>query len=139
MHPPGPWSSVTFGRFVSEHLDEARFIEYRSRNNNGWAFPEHLPMVLEEVDRFLWIERPVPSADRVLATVLFTDVVSSTARMAAVGDREWRSQIDALDNRTRRCVEANGGRVVKGTGDGVTRCVRRPRGHTIAAGREVTS
>ena len=68
----GPWSSVTSAGSSAEHLGDARFIEYRSRNNNGWAFPEHLPMVLEEVDRFLSIERPVPSADRVPQPILFT-------------------------------------------------------------------
>jgi class 3 adenylate cyclase len=132
----GPLVKRDFGIFVSEHLGDARFIEYRSRNHNGWAFPEHLPTVLEEVDRFLSIERPVPSADRVLATILFTDVVSSTERMAAVGDREWRSQIDALDDRTRRCVESSGGRIVKATGDGSLAAFNGPA-RAITAAQEL--
>jgi len=125
-----------FGRFVGEHLSDARVVEYRSRNHNGWAFPEHLPTVLAEVDRFLSIGRPVPSADRMLATILFTDVVSSTERMATIGDREWRSQIDTLDDRTRRCVEANGGRIVKGTGDGSLAAFEGPA-RAITAAQEL--
>lgn len=125
-----------FGLHVAEHLREARFVEYQSRSFNGWTSPDHLPMVLGEVDRFLSIERAVPSSDRVLATVLFTDVVSSTEQMAARGDREWRSQIQALDDRTRQCVRAYDGRVVKGTGDGVLATFEGPaRG--IAAARDI--
>jgi class 3 adenylate cyclase len=124
------------GLYVAEHLRSARFIEYRSRSLHGWAHSDHFPMVLEEIDRFLSIERPVPSSDRVLATVLFTDVVSSTERMAAVGDREWRSQIQALDDRTRQCVRSHGGRLVKGTGDGAGATFDGPA-RAIAAAREI--
>ena len=125
-----------FGRYVADRLHGARFVEYPSRNLHGWTLPEHLPMVLEEIDRFLSIDRPTPSGDRVLATVLFTDVVSSTERMAAVGDREWRSQIDALDESTWRSVQASGGRVVKDTGDGVLATFDGPA-RAITTAREI--
>jgi class 3 adenylate cyclase len=132
----GPFFKRDFGMFVNERLADARFVEYRSRNNNGWTFPEHLSAVLQEVDRFLSIERPIPSATRVLATSLFTDVVSSTEHMAAAGDNEWRSQIDALDDRTRRCVQANAGRIVKATGDGSLAAFEGPA-RAITAAQEL--
>jgi class 3 adenylate cyclase/pimeloyl-ACP methyl ester carboxylesterase len=131
-----PVSKPEFGRYVAEHLREARLVEYPSRSYHGWTLPDHLPMILGEIDRFLSIDRVVPSSDRVLATVLFTDIVASTEQMAAVGDREWRQQIQALDDRTRQCVRVHDGRVVKGTGDGALATFEGPA-RAIAAAREI--
>jgi class 3 adenylate cyclase/pimeloyl-ACP methyl ester carboxylesterase len=128
--------AVEFGRFVADRLADARLIEYPSRNQNGWFFPEHLPMVLEEIDQFLSIERPAPSGDRVFATILFIDVVSSTERMSDVGDREWRNQLDALNSHVRRSVDGNGGRTVKWTGDGVLASFDGP-GRAIIVARDL--
>jgi class 3 adenylate cyclase len=61
----------------------------------------------------------VPSTERVLATVLFTDIVSSTEAVSAQGDERWRRQLDAHDEIVDRQVSAHGGRKVKDTGDGV--------------------
>jgi class 3 adenylate cyclase len=62
---------------------------------------------------------PTPVADRVFATVLFTDIVSSTPRTAELGDRRWRELLDRHDDVIRAELEQCGGRLVKATGDGV--------------------
>jgi class 3 adenylate cyclase/dihydrofolate reductase len=77
------------------------------------------------VDRFAWTKEQIRSldaaqqVDRVLATVLFTDIVDSTRQAAALGDREWRKLLDRHDRAARTEVERFHGRVVKTTGDGI--------------------
>jgi len=61
---------------------------------------------------------PGSSADRILATVMFSDMVSSTERAAEIGDRRWRDVLDRHDELVRRELDAHGGREVKTTGDG---------------------
>jgi class 3 adenylate cyclase len=79
----------------------------------------------EFVEPFTWTDEQIASweaaqdADRVLASVLFTDVVDSTGRAAALGDRRWRRLIDRHDRVARAEVDRFHGRVVKTTGDGV--------------------
>jgi class 3 adenylate cyclase len=63
--------------------------------------------------------RAAEDVDRVLATVLFTDIVDSTGRAAALGDREWRRMLDRHDEAARAEVERWRGRLVKTTGDGI--------------------
>ena len=63
--------------------------------------------------------RPAGQAQRLLATVLFTDIVGSTQRAQAAGDQRWRELLDAHDEAARRLVGGEGGRLVKSTGDGV--------------------
>jgi hypothetical protein len=63
--------------------------------------------------------QPAGQARRLLATVLFTDIVGSTERAQAAGDRRWRELLDAHDEAARRLVAQEGGRRIKSTGDGV--------------------
>ena len=86
----------------------------------------HLPRTNDEwdaqlavVEEFLTGTAVVSEPDRVLATVLFTDVVDSTATAARLGDREWRQRLGNLQEQTDRLVRQFGGRVVNTTGDGV--------------------
>lgn len=77
------------------------------------------------VDRFAWTReqmqswQAVQNADRVLATVLFTDIVGSTERAAALGDQQWRRLLDRHDEAARAEVERFRGQFVKSTGDGI--------------------
>jgi class 3 adenylate cyclase len=73
---------------------------------------------VDEVEQFLTGARQSREPDRVLATVLFTDIVESTKRASELGDRRWRELLDAHDATARRQVETHGGRVVKSLGDG---------------------
>jgi class 3 adenylate cyclase len=81
-----------------------------------WDEPDPVLKVIEE---FLVGARRGVEPSRVLATVLFTDIVGSTARAEQVGDRGWRALLDTHDELAARLVERWGGRLVKTTGDGV--------------------
>jgi class 3 adenylate cyclase len=74
--------------------------------------------VVDEVEEFLTGERHAPEPDRMLATVLFTDIVGSTERAAALGDRAWCDLLERHDRLTRRQLERYRGREVKSVGDG---------------------
>lgn len=72
-----------------------------------------------ELQQFLTGSRPEPEPDRMLATVLFTDIVASTSRAAAMGDRDWRALLDRHDALLREALARHRGREVKHTGDGI--------------------
>jgi class 3 adenylate cyclase len=74
--------------------------------------------VTDELAEFLVGERPPVEIDRVLTTVVFTDIVASTERAAAMGDERWRGLLDAHDGRVRAELRRFGGREIKTTGDG---------------------
>ena len=75
---------------------------------------------LSLLEEFLTGHHPVPErTERVLATVLFTDIVDSTASASALGDAAWRELLDRHDRISERTITEYGGRLVKGTGDGV--------------------
>ena len=73
---------------------------------------------LDEIEEFLTGARHAPGTDRVLATVLFTDIVGSTEHLAELGDRKWRDLLDAHDRTIRRQLERFRGREVNTAGDG---------------------
>ena len=75
--------------------------------------------MISEIAHFVVGERRIPPPQRVLAAVLFTDLVGSTARAASLGDAQWKALLDRHDTAIRAAVEHCGGTVVKGTGDGV--------------------
>ena len=77
-----------YGREVAELIPGARFVEYESEDAYGWTDAPFL----SEVEEFLTGRRSVPRFDRVLATVLFTDIVHSTRQLSAVGDARWRER-----------------------------------------------
>jgi class 3 adenylate cyclase len=75
-------------------------------------------MLSDEVTEFLTGERPVLEVERILTTVLFTDIVGSTAQAASLGDRRWRSLLDAHDNAVREQLRRFRGNEINTTGDG---------------------
>ncbi|HSD11745.1 MAG TPA: adenylate/guanylate cyclase domain-containing protein [Candidatus Binatia bacterium] len=108
---------VRQGRYLAEHIPGAKFVEVP-----GGDHLFHLgetETMLGEIEEFLTGERPVPETDRVLATVLFTDIVGSTERAAALGDHAWRSLLDAHHDVARRELERHRGRAVEFVGDGL--------------------
>ena len=74
--------------------------------------------MLDEIEQFLTGARQSREPDRVLATVLFTDIVDSTRRASQLGDKHWRELLASHDQGVRRQVDMHGGRVVKSLGDG---------------------
>jgi class 3 adenylate cyclase len=104
------------GRFLAEHIPAARYVELPGSDHH--YFFGDADGLLDEVQEFLTGVRPAAEPDRVLATVVFTDVVSSTGRAAQVGDRRWHDVLDHLEALLHRQVERFRGSFVKGTGDG---------------------
>ena len=107
---------IAHGRYLAEHIPGARLVEVPGDLPLLWELPD--PM-LEAVEEFLTgVDRPAVST-RVLATVLFTDIVGSTERATELGDRRWRELLQVHDDLAGRLVDRWGGRLVKTTGDGI--------------------
>jgi len=103
-------------RFVGEHIPGARLVEV----DGGDPFPiaDSGPIV-ELIEQFATGGLSAPVSDRALATVLFTDLVSSTEQVSEVGDRRWRNLMEAHDALVRSEVDRLQGKVIRFTGDGV--------------------
>jgi class 3 adenylate cyclase len=108
---------VEQGRYLAEHIPEARLVELPGADATlAWETPE---LALDLIQQFLTgVHRPIEPS-RVLATVLFSDIVASTERAGRLGDRRWRELLNVHDELARRLVEEFGGRLVKTTGDGL--------------------
>ncbi len=104
------------GRYMAEHIPGARFVEVPGRDHA--FFVGDTDVLLDEVEEFVTSERHAPEPTRVLSTVLFTDIVGSTAHAAELGDRRWRELLDRHDKLVRRQIERHQGHPVKSTGDG---------------------
>jgi class 3 adenylate cyclase len=109
--------SVEEGRYLAEHIPEARLVELPGADATlAWETPE---LALDLIQQFLTgVHRPV-EPNRVLATVLFSDIVASTKQASQLGDRRWRQLLNVHDELARRLVEEFDGRLVKLTGDGL--------------------
>ena len=110
-------SAVEQSRYLVERIPGARLVELPGEDHAGWegdAEPGN-----DEIEEFVTGHRPVHQPDRVLATVLFTDIVDSTVRARELGDRKWRELLDRHDEVARQAINQYGGRFVKSTGDGV--------------------
>lgn len=104
------------GRYLAEHIPEASYLELPGRDSLYWV--GETEEMLAGIEQFLTGTRQAPEPDRVLATVLFSDIVDSTAQASAMGDRAWRDRLDAHDAMVRRQLARFRGREVKTTGDG---------------------
>ena len=109
--------ALAHGRYVAEHLQNARLIEIEGSDHFFWT--ENPDQILEEAEEFLTGTRTQAEPDRVLASVLFTDIVASTDRAGQLGDKRWKVLLDQHDDLARRQVERHGGRLIKTTGDGI--------------------
>jgi class 3 adenylate cyclase len=107
---------VSHGRYIAEHVEGARFVELEG--DDFLFFVGDTDPLLDAVEEFLTGELPVHDTDRVLATVLFTDIVGSTRRASAVGDRRWRETLDQYDELVGRELDRHRGKQIKTTGDG---------------------
>lgn len=132
-----PIIPVTYGREFASLLPDARIVEVGGAFH-GSARPEDMSRYGEAIEEFLvgTKRRAASTVDRVLATVLFTDIVGSTDRAADVGDARWAELLDDHDQICRRAVERARGRVVKTTGDGLLATFDAPAS-AIAAGHQM--
>jgi class 3 adenylate cyclase len=106
---------VESGRHLAQHIPGARYVELPGADHLNTVGSDD---VADEMEEFLTGSRPMPEADRVLSTVLFTDIVGSTERAAELGDRRWRELLERHDGLVRENLERFRGREVKTAGDG---------------------
>ncbi|MBV9534919.1 MAG: adenylate/guanylate cyclase domain-containing protein [Solirubrobacterales bacterium] len=107
---------VENGRFLGREIPGARYVELPGADHVAWG--EHRDLILDEIQEFLVGTREPTEPDRVLATVLFTDIVGSTARASQIGDRQWRQRLEMHQQRVRRQLQRFRGREINTTGDG---------------------
>jgi class 3 adenylate cyclase len=108
---------IGHGRYVAQHISGAKLVELSGADH--LPFVGNTDEVLGEIEEFLTGSRATANPDRVLATMLFSDIVDSTRRAAATGDRRWRELLDDHDNMAARQVRRFGGHRVKALGDGL--------------------
>ncbi len=103
-------------RYMAQNIPGARYVEVPGTHH--WPWMSDSDVLLDEVEEFLTGVRPAPEPDRVLATVLFTDIVGSTERAAELGDRRWRDVLESYNGLAQREQDRFRGHEVKTTGDG---------------------
>lgn len=104
-------------RYLADHIPGARFVELEGTDTLFSVGDSE--SIIGEIEEFLTGTRHERQPDRVLATVLFTDIVGSTERAAEMGDARWRSLLERHDQLSLAEIARNRGRTVKSTGDGV--------------------
>jgi pimeloyl-ACP methyl ester carboxylesterase len=116
LHRTDDFIPSDYGRYLAEHVPGARFVELEGSDHLPWL--GNADVVLDEVEQFLTGSRHAAETDRVLATVLFTDIVGSTERAAQLGDDRWRALLESHNELVRRQLAAFGGHEVDQLGDG---------------------
>jgi len=104
------------GRYLAEHIPKAKLVELPGEDHLMW--PGDQDSILNEIEEFLTGVRPVPEPERVLLTVLFTDIVESTSKAAELGDHRWKDLLQSHDKIVRECLEPYRGKEINTTGDG---------------------
>jgi class 3 adenylate cyclase len=128
--------AVSHSRYLEERIPGARLVELDGVDT--LPFLGDSSAVIGEIDEFLTGDRRPSDHDRVLATVLFTDIVGSTVRAAALGDQIWRDLLEEHDRIVRTCVQRNRGREIKSVGDGVLALFDGPA-RAVRAARSIVS
>lgn len=110
--------TVEAGRYIADHIPGAKFVELPGMDHVPFGERDVVDRMVDEVEEFLTGSRREIETDRVLATVMFTDIVASTKRAAELGDRQWRALLDRHDQAVRDQLAHFRGREVKTLGDG---------------------
>lgn len=121
IHPVGDEvTSIGEGRYMAERIPGAEMVELPGEDHAWWFRPEEIGSEVERFLRGIWDrgEWDVVESERILATVLFTDVVGSTAKLAELGDRRWRELIQQHHALVRRQLVRFSGREIETSGDG---------------------
>lgn len=127
-----PLVTMDHARYLVDRIPRARLVELPG--TDGVLVTEHAGEILDHIEEFL---SGIPGGsvpDRILATVLFTDIVSSTDRAASMGDRRWKAVLEVHDDIARDQVARLQGRFIESTGDGVLATFDRPGRAIRAAG-----
>jgi class 3 adenylate cyclase len=119
MHRVGDSAiSVDAGRYLATNIPGARYVELPGTDHVPFYERDIADRIVDEIQEFLTGSRGEVEVDRVLATVLFTDIADSTTRAAALGDRQWRGLLDRHDDAVRQQLARFRGQEVKNLGDG---------------------
>jgi class 3 adenylate cyclase len=111
---------IESGRELAKRIPNARLVELPGTDNYPWTgdWKRECEPILDEIEEFLTGQRRAPEPDRVLSTVLFTDIVGSTEHAARLGDERWRDVLRRHDELIRAELERWRGNEVKTVGDG---------------------
>jgi class 3 adenylate cyclase/alpha-beta hydrolase superfamily lysophospholipase len=112
-----PVVPIGFGRYLVEHIPNSTLVELPG-SDLGPSAPHNERIVTDEITRFLTGEQPSVDIERVLTTLVFTDIVGSTEEAAALGDQQWHDLLDSHDRLVREQIRRFRGVEIKTTGDG---------------------
>jgi class 3 adenylate cyclase len=107
---------IRHSRYLAEHIPGARYVELPGEE--AISFGTDTQPLLDEIEEFLTGARHAADAERILATVMFSDIVDSTKRAAEMGDRRWRDLLESIETAIVRELSRFRGRAVKTMGDG---------------------
>jgi len=107
---------IRHSRYLADHIPGARFVELPGEE--VLSFGSEAEPLIEEIEEFLTGARSAPDAERILSTVMFSDIVDSTRRAAELGDRRWRDLLESMEGSIGLALENHRGRAVKTMGDG---------------------
>lgn len=122
---------VEQSRYLARHLPDVRMVVLPGADH--LPFIDHPELVLEEIQHHLLGRSQPGSTSRRFAAVLLTDIVGSTDRAASMGDRAWRSLLDAYESAAVGAVQDHAGDVVKSTGDGTLATFAEPQAALLTA------
>jgi class 3 adenylate cyclase/pimeloyl-ACP methyl ester carboxylesterase len=109
-------AKVEEGRYIASQIPGARFVEFPGADHAWWTLDRD--GILEEIEELVTGVRPAPEPNRVLATVLFTDIAGSTERLRELGDHAWAELLERHHAVVRRELERFRGREIDNAGDG---------------------
>jgi len=136
IHRTGDQDAMVDGaRWMADQIPGARFVELPGSDHFFWIGDQEA--VLDEIQEFLTGEKPLPVVNRVLATILFTDIVESTRSAHQLGDKTWRRLLDKHDSLCEKTIRRYRGRLVKKTGDGIHATFDGP-GRAIFCAKEIS-
>jgi class 3 adenylate cyclase len=107
---------IRHSRYLAEHIPGSRYVELAG--DEALSFGADSIMLLDEIEEFLTGARRSADPDRILATVMFSDIVDSTRQAAEMGDRRWRDLLESMQGAVLRELARFRGRAVKTMGDG---------------------